>query len=73
MHLWLVKRIGPVDYDEYEGFLIRAESEQRAREMAEAKRADEEKGTWADPERSSCTLVTAEGAEEILLEDFNAG
>lgn len=62
-------------YDKCFGFVIRAETEQRAREIADADAGDEnreENHPWLDPEQSTCTELTAEGKEEQIIKDFNA-
>lgn len=66
-------------YDKYHGFLIRAESEERAREMAQGRGGDEtdyetgKRGSlpaWLSPEYSTCVELTADGDEGIIMQDF---
>lgn len=71
-------------YDKAFGFVIRAETEQRAREMAHKKAGDENRGEflgestanttspWLDPDYSTCVVLTAEGPEGVVIEDFAA-
>lgn len=73
MKLWKLARLGDVDYDVNDGFVIRAESELAAREMASRTRGEEGPGTWLAAKLSSCVEVTPEGDPEIILTDFNAG
>lgn len=58
-------------YDLTYGFVIRAETEEQAREMAENE-ADM-KGVWLNPEHVSCTELLPEGEPEIVMHDFLAG
>lgn len=73
MKLYLLKRIGHVRYDENAGFVIRAETEQRARTLASMESADEGAECWLNPEKSTCSEIEVEGSEEIIITDFNAG
>jgi hypothetical protein len=73
MALWLIKRTEHVFYDEHDAVVVRAESEQKAREYA-AGRADlwpaEAFGT---PGRSTCVRVPEDGPDEVVLDSFRAG
>ena len=71
MKIWLLDRIGPCGYDEYDAKVILAPSEQRARELANTNTADEGR-IWDDPKETRCVEVIPNN-EEILLESFNAG
>jgi hypothetical protein len=57
-------------YDEYDGFVIRAETEHRAREIAVAK---SEESWFGDPTKSTCVVLDADGEEGIILASFMAG
>ena len=68
-------------YDKAFGFVIRAESEERAREIANANGGDEtgeisnkiyRRGgnPWLDTKQSICVELLAEGFEEIIIKDF---
>ena len=73
MHLWILTRIHRQPaYDVFNGHVIRAESEERARQMANQAAVDEGR-IWLDPEKSLCSELTAYGPEGIMLSDFNAG
>jgi hypothetical protein len=62
------------------GFVIRAESEQDAREIAEAAAGDERSdavrdghpGFWIVSKLAKCSELTAEGKAAIVLESFHA-
>jgi hypothetical protein len=62
--LYLVKRTDVCKYDEYDAFVIRAESSERAVEIAKKR---QEASGWTVRELSNS------GEEEIILSDFNAG
>jgi hypothetical protein len=67
-----------VDYDEYDGYVIRAGSEQAARALAEGHVPQDRysrlvRDRWLDPTRSSCELLDSEGSAGIILGSFNAG
>ncbi|MEA9392209.1 hypothetical protein SJI19_16920 [Acerihabitans sp. TG2] len=57
-------------YDTNFGLLIRAESEDRARELAQAEACDEKRGSpWLDAKYSTCYELTNDGGEGVLLID----
>lgn len=70
--LYLLKRINRLGYDEYDGFLISADSESEARSLC--KYADEG-DIWGDSSEVSCKEVApyTEEPKGIVLERFNAG
>ena len=84
MKLYLLNRSDPF-WDEKAGFVIRAESARRAREIADSKGGDENYEysevtdemeriyPWKDRRMSSCKEITPEGEEGIILIDFRAG
>jgi hypothetical protein len=74
MKLWLLKRFTetPV-YDVNNGFVIRAETENAARDIASQQRGDEGPETWTDIGLSTCEELTADGEIGVVLRDFNAG
>ena len=93
MKLWILK---PVDnltkgddpwepwYDKAFGFVVRAETEDEAREFAHAEAGDENRGEflstktantnqpWKDAKYSTCAELTAEGGAGIVMQDFHA-
>ena len=85
MQLYLLKARPDLDdsvsakhfgYDRHDGFVIRAESEEQARDMAQSKALAMSQGrrsttdTWTDPGITVCEKLSEQGASEILLEDF---
>lgn len=78
MKLWLLTRVKGAAtwreplYDAFDGHAIRAATEDRARELANQKAADEGR-IWLDPEKTLCRELTVDGPEGIVLSDFNAG
>lgn len=74
--LWLLETKKDFLYDSYDGFVIRAPTEQAARELAQSKIADEklyDKQFWLKSQFSECDLLPDEGNTEIVLSSFNAG
>jgi hypothetical protein len=90
MKLYLLKRTGKGpggEYDVADGFIVRAEDEQTAREIAAAPigpilggetefpiRAwgDEGPETWLNPKFSTCEEIIPDGEPGIIIRDFNA-
>lgn len=88
MKLWLLR---PVDkrasdddpwtpwYDKTYGFIIRAENEATARDMAHAKAGDENESQastrepWKDAKYSTCVELLPEGSPGIVMEDYASG
>jgi hypothetical protein len=72
MKLWLLnpKQGKFVDFDVYEGFVVRAASSRRARELAVDHSHDIR---WKDREWSSCELVRLEMKPAVILASFKAG
>jgi hypothetical protein len=94
MKLYLIEPILGNDkwepwYDELHGMVVRCESEDRCRQIANREGADEIRrvvdyslpvakrpviySPWLDPEATRVTEITNDGEEEIILRDFNAG
>ena len=73
MQLWLLKRLDHVSWDEFEGFVVRAKTRERAREIASKKAGEEGEMTWLDALKTSCEPIEDVGEEETILEAFNAG
>jgi hypothetical protein len=59
-------------YDKAFGFVIRAESEERARLIAAENCGDEKEEAWLNPILSSCKELFLEGEEEMILRDYAA-
>ena len=83
MKLWLLRPIRPEieedkrywwdDYNIYIGFVIRAETEERARQLADEKAdcvCDEQVGIWLDSSLTSCVELIASGPEEVIIHDY---
>jgi hypothetical protein len=79
MKLWLLKPIDPnvawADnlWDVSVGFVIRAETEDRARALAAEHCGDEGSGVWIDPLETKCGELLIDGPEHVILQDFKAG
>jgi hypothetical protein len=56
-------------YDKTFGFVVRAATEERAREIAESERGAEHSGAWLDSRYSTCEVLTAAGVEGLVIED----
>lgn len=85
MKLWLLeaKHDLPKDDNPWEpwfnkifSFVIRAETEDRARQLAQESAADEgnpleegSKTAWLDQKYSDCTELLSEGSREVILHD----
>lgn len=77
MNIYKLKRIGPVSYDEFSGFIVVAPDGIEARAAAQAKDGTASKETtWTDSDKSTChaigvALVTT--LEGVALHSFHAG
>lgn len=70
MALYLLKRIeSDCGYDQHEAAVIRAATEQEAREIAE-KKLQSPKGAWTS---ASCEEITLTGKHGVVLGSFLAG
>lgn len=71
MKLWKLTRNEPY-YDQVVGLLIRAKTEESAREIASQyhELGDEDKTEWLEAE---CEQVFIEGEEEIIMSDYLRG
>lgn len=87
MKLWLLERAGDegADWDEYVGFVVRAEDAEAARcEALIAAGIDDWKFMkpenigprepwWGDPELTTCVEVTVDGPVGVVLDSFKSG
>ncbi len=76
MKLWLLKRDDKATptWDATFGFVVRADEESEARELAATDPGDEGKGPWLDPAATACVCIgEGDGEPGIILRDFNAG
>ena len=86
MKLWLLQPVenlpdkyNPFEpwYDKASGFVIRAETEKKARKIANKNGGDElgldrKDKPWLDPKLTSCRELIPEGKEQLILKDFRA-
>lgn len=73
-HFWLLTRLDDiVIYDNNEGFVIEAASEQEARQIAADNAADEGRMTWLSSSKSSCKPIVPSKTPQVILRDFHAG
>lgn len=91
MKLWILRPIekegdNPWDpwYDKAFGFVVRAATEKKAREIAHGEAGDENRGKflggkiadtngpWLDAKYSTCEILTAKGDEVLIMQDFAA-
>ena len=54
-------------------FVVRAETESEARELASSRHGEEGPDAWTDPTLTSCFILTEDGPAEVVLRDFLAG
>ena len=93
MKLWILRPVETLDNndnpwepwcDKCFGFVVRAETEENARNIAHENAGDENRGEflgnqiantkepWRNPEYSTCIELTADGEPEIVIRDFMA-
>ena len=84
MKLWLLKARKDLPsgdnpwfpwYDKNFGFVVRAETEEQARQIAHESAGDENYGQlqpWLNSKYSECAELLQDGAAEMVLEDFHA-
>ena len=91
MKLWLLRPVDGLDkgdnpwepwYGKSFGFVVRAETEDAARELANAEAGDENRGVfldvktanttqpWKDAKYSTCTELLPNGEAEVVMQDF---
>jgi len=73
MKLWLLKllqayEVDPGIYDAKIAFVIRAESDWAAREIAEDEGFGTQPGDWLNPLLTSCVELLPEGDEGVILD-----
>ena len=68
--LWYLCKLDKVDYDEYDSFVVRADTSKEARQLA----ADESfEPLWKKTSRVACKELKGTGPSGIVLGSFNAG
>lgn len=72
MKLFMVECIGnwKPRYDTMDCIIVRAVSEQEARNIAADNCGDEGKSVWLDKTLTSCTEITGEGQSGVVLRSF---
>jgi len=70
MKLWMLRTKKTIGFDVYDGFVIRAASARKARELAAVHASDIR---WKDREWASCELVRLEMQPAVLLASFKSG
>ena len=74
MKIWKLTRTDSVGYDEYDSFIVRAKTEELARELIQKERFSVSWDEWSKNEKNiTCEEVKKGGKEEIILGSFNAG
>ncbi len=64
--LWILKRTDIAGYDQYLGFVVRANTEEEARKIAKEQAC----GMWGP---ATCEQLKENGESGVILEAFNAG
>lgn len=72
MKLYCLKNFA-VGYDEQQGCVVRATSEEDARRIAAANKGDEGDEVWLDPSLTTCEVVSGRGPRGLILRAYNAG
>lgn len=80
MKLWILEPITKGNgsawepwYDKAFGMIVRAETEDAARSIANNNGGDENRDgrtPWLDNKQSSCVELSSDGPEEMILQDF---
>jgi len=70
--IYLLTRLDEVGYDEFDGWVIRAKSEEEARKLANECCGNEGE-MWNDKDMVACILVEPDGDADVILSSFNAG
>ena len=87
--LWLLRPVQGDDetglwnpwYDKAFGFVVRAETEEEARDLAQKEGGDEVYGisysspkgpAWTSSDHSTCRELTADGEAEVIMQDYHA-
>jgi hypothetical protein len=53
------------------GFVVRARSEDAARNLSASKCGDEGPDAWLSSKSSTCVELQADGPEEVVMENYN--
>ena len=71
MKLWILEPAEPWApwYDKVFGSIVRADTENRARDIAAENHGDEGPLVWRDPEKTTCRELAADGEAGLILQD----
>ena len=72
MAIYLLMQRSYVNYDEYDGKVIRAKDETEARMLANEEVGDEGK-IWNDENEVKCEHISGDGITCVILDSFRAG
>ncbi len=70
MKLFVLNRIGVVDYDEYDSLVVRAKDVKHARAWAKYHTHED---IWTNREESTCESLKHGGIAGVIVSSFNAG
>lgn len=70
MKIWILTRVGSVPYDQYDGFVVAAESAIEARQIAHEK---DPNGAWQSARFSTTRELRIPTKPGVILGSFNAG
>lgn len=70
--IYLLTRTERTGYDEYDAKVVRANSEEQARNIANLRVGDEGQ-MWTDKTKVVCQIIKPNGKEGEILGSFNAG
>jgi hypothetical protein len=73
MRLWKLEQKDGAHVDEMRACIVRALTQQEARELAGTCSVDEGTTMWLDAERVTCTEITRKGKAEVILTDVHEG
>lgn len=73
MKVWIIRRIGRTNYDQHDGHVVLAPSEESAREIIATASGIEQPNIWRSRAFSTCLEVDAITEPGIVLSSFNAG
>lgn len=59
-------------YDTADGFIVRAESEEEARQLASSDAGCEGEKVWLDPKETVCEVLSDAGKSKIIIRSFHA-
>jgi len=71
-NIYLLTRKGHIGYDEYDSMVVRAESPEKARQLANDQCGDEGH-VWTNSEKVKCLVIKASGPSKVIINSFNAG